>query len=131
MADRLRRPQDDGRAARPHHPSLRHRRDWQRQLAAQKPELKPSPQTPTRRLTRWVHRNFPRPAPPALEGGARRRPWVPPMDYRDNRPPTRKGGPYCTPIWGPGSTPIYKNGLSEEDMYISGSNLYRSWKRFL
>src|SRR5690606_12179320 len=43
----------------------------------------------------------------ALEGGARRRPWVPPMDYRDNRPPTRKGGPYCTPIWGPGSTPIY------------------------
>jgi len=29
------------------------------------------------------------------------------MDYRDNRPPTRKGGPYCTPIWGPGSTPIY------------------------
>jgi hypothetical protein len=29
------------------------------------------------------------------------------MDYRDNRPATRKGGPYCTPIWGPGSTPIY------------------------
>lgn len=33
------------------------------------------------------------------------------MDYRDNRPATRKGGPYCTPIWGPGSTPIYTPGL--------------------
>ena len=29
-----------------HHPSLRYRRDRQRQLAAQKPELKPSPRTP-------------------------------------------------------------------------------------
>lgn len=27
--------------------------------------------------------------------------------------------------------PAEQNGLSEEDMYISGSNLYRSWKRFL
>lgn len=35
------------------------------------------------------------------------------MDYRDNRPPTRKGGPYCTPIWGPGSTPIYSGDISE------------------
>src|SRR5690606_39352533 len=26
--------------------------------------------------------------------------------------------------------PAEQNGLSEEDMYISGSNLYRSWKRF-
>lgn len=66
----------------------------------------PPPGPPTRRLTRWVHRNLPRPSPPAL-GDAQRRPRVPPMDYRDNRPATRQGGPYCTPIWGPGSTPIY------------------------
>ena len=32
------------------------------------------------------------------------------MDYRDNRPANRKGGPFCTPIWGPGSTPIYMFG---------------------
>ena len=32
------------------------------------------------------------------------------MDYRDNRLATRKGGSYCTPIWGPGSTPIYNLG---------------------
>jgi hypothetical protein len=32
-------PEDDHRAARPHHPPLRHRRDRQRQLALQKPQL--------------------------------------------------------------------------------------------
>lgn len=39
------------------------------------------------------------------------------MDYRDNRPATRKGGPYCTPIWGPGSTPIYSDeGYAREEL---------------
>jgi transposase len=33
VAHRLRRPQDDHRAARPHYPPLRHRRNRQRQLA--------------------------------------------------------------------------------------------------
>jgi hypothetical protein len=37
MAHRLRRRQDDHRAARPAHPTLRHRRDWQRELALQEP----------------------------------------------------------------------------------------------
>ena len=37
MAERVRRRQDDDRAARPPDPSLRHRRDRQRQLALQKP----------------------------------------------------------------------------------------------
>src|ERR1700685_3159929 len=37
MAQRVRRRQDDDRAARPPDPPLRHRRDRQRQLALQKP----------------------------------------------------------------------------------------------
>ena len=41
MAHRVRRPQDDHRTPRPHHPPLRHRRDRQRQLAVQEPELRP------------------------------------------------------------------------------------------
>ena len=39
MAERLRRRQDDHRAARSPHPPLRHRRDRQRQLALQEPRL--------------------------------------------------------------------------------------------
>src|SRR5690606_11467958 len=39
MADRVRRSQDDHGAARPRHPPLRYRRDGQRQLALQKPQL--------------------------------------------------------------------------------------------
>jgi hypothetical protein len=42
VALRLRRRQDDHGAPRPAHPPLRHRRDWQRQLAAQKPKLIPA-----------------------------------------------------------------------------------------
>src|SRR5271166_50263 len=40
----VRRSKDDDRAARPPHPSLRHRRDRQRKLALQKPRLsRPAP----------------------------------------------------------------------------------------
>ena len=39
MAERVRRSEDDHRAARPPHPSLRHRRDRQRKLALQEPRL--------------------------------------------------------------------------------------------
>jgi outer membrane receptor protein involved in Fe transport len=39
VAYRVRRSQDDHGAARPRHPSLRYRRDRQRQLALQKPQL--------------------------------------------------------------------------------------------
>src|SRR5271167_4273483 len=39
MAERLRRSENDDHAARPPHPSLRHRRDRQRKLALQKPRL--------------------------------------------------------------------------------------------
>ena len=39
MAERLWRSEDDDRAARPPHPSLRHRRDRQRKLALQEPRL--------------------------------------------------------------------------------------------
>src|SRR6267378_161772 len=40
MAQRVRRRQDDDRAARPPDPPLRHRRDRQRQLALQKPRCR-------------------------------------------------------------------------------------------
>ena len=44
MGHRLRRREDDDRAARPAHPSLRHRRDRQRELALQEARLStPSP----------------------------------------------------------------------------------------
>jgi len=43
LAHRLRRRQDDDRAARPAHPPLRHRRDRQRELALQDPGLIPHP----------------------------------------------------------------------------------------
>ncbi len=39
MAERVRRSEDDDRASRPPHPSLRHRRDRQRKLALQEPRL--------------------------------------------------------------------------------------------
>ena len=42
MADSLRRRTDDHRAARPPHPSLRHRRNRQRELAPQNPRLSPA-----------------------------------------------------------------------------------------
>jgi hypothetical protein len=53
MAVRLRRRQDDHRAPRPAHPSLRDRRDRQRELALQEPRLnrKPPPRTPPPRVT--------------------------------------------------------------------------------
>ena len=34
------------------------------------------------------------------------------MDYRDNRPASKQGGPYWAPKGGPGSTPIYTVGYS-------------------
>src|SRR5260370_9699043 len=44
MAERLQRSENDDRAARPPHPSLRHRRDRQRKLAPQEPRLRcPAP----------------------------------------------------------------------------------------
>src|ERR1700710_1369152 len=47
MAQRVRRRQDDHRAARPTDSPLRHRREWQRQLALQKPRRRSSsPRSP-------------------------------------------------------------------------------------
>src|SRR6266436_3004296 len=47
MAQRVRRRQDDHRAARPPDSPLRHRREWQRQLALQKPRRRShSPRSP-------------------------------------------------------------------------------------
>ena len=49
MANRLRRRQDDHRAARQAHPSLRDRRNWKRVLALQKPLSKLKPKSPITR----------------------------------------------------------------------------------
>ena len=46
MAERVRRSEDDDRAARPPHSPLRHRRDRQRKLALQKPRLIFKPSAP-------------------------------------------------------------------------------------
>ena len=53
LAPGLRRRQDDHRHARSPHPSLRHRRDRQHQLALQKPQLRKTlPRTPTQAYPR-------------------------------------------------------------------------------
>ena len=66
MAQRLRRRQDDHRAARPPHPPLRHRRDRQRELALQEPRLTlsatgagPGPSPPPAPLRRAGSRSSP------------------------------------------------------------------------
>ena len=85
MAERVRRSEDDHRTARSSHPSLRHRRDRQRQLALQEPRLTRA--SPCHQgLHRWVHRNPPRAAASASLR-ALRDARVPPMDYRHK--PTR------------------------------------------
>ena len=47
------------------------------------------------------------------------------MDYRDNRQAIRKGGPYCTPMWGPGSTPIYNSFHSRPDGQANPDHIRR------
>ena len=59
MALRLRRPQDDHRAARPPDPPLRDHRDRQRELALQEPLLTRQA-VPAARLPRWVNPYLPR-----------------------------------------------------------------------
>jgi DNA replication protein DnaC len=61
VADRIRRPQDDDCPARPHHAPLRHRRDRQRQLALQEPQLRPQGK-PTSRW-RWLRSGYALPTP--------------------------------------------------------------------
>jgi len=89
------RPQDDDRAARPHHPPLRYRRDRQRQLALQEPQL--TPHTARRRFALLA------PSvglcPPYAASSANGEPTI---DVRHRR----EGGPCSTPIGGPVWTPI-------------------------
>ena len=98
---RVRRRQDDHGTARPADPPLRHSRNRQRELALQKPNLRPmprgSPPGPT--------------APPharrsvACEGTARRA-RVPSVDSGDDRCSTASVGRDWTLIPGPGSALI-------------------------
>ena len=62
MAKRVRRSEDDHRAARSSHSSLRHRRDRQRELALQKPRLTSQNTAPHRPALAPAAQ--PRPAPP-------------------------------------------------------------------
>src|SRR5512134_493136 len=111
MAERLRRRENDHRAARSSHPSLRDHRDRQRVLALQKPQLTvPS-------LPRWANRPPPARAAPSLVGALRATrgsllfaTWT-----------TRKAerGPFCMPIGGPVSVPIDIPPRNQNSLEIS------------
>ena len=73
MGERVRRRQDDHRAARPAHAPLRHHRDRQRQLALQEPQIAAPPVD--RRPIQTHHRHAPAPSLPALRCAARLQPW--------------------------------------------------------
>src|ERR1700728_4642756 len=69
MAQRVRRRQDDDRAARPPDPPLRHRRDRQRQLALQKPRRRSgSPRSPRLRNPGQLRRGERYRQNPSLKG---------------------------------------------------------------
>src|ERR1700674_3708679 len=102
MAKRLRRRQDDDRAARPADPSLRNHRNRQRELALQEPRLSrratpacPGGQTGTSHARRSV----------AREGTARPA-RVPPIRYRDKPVPTPVRGSLLHADRGPDCVPF-------------------------
>ena len=100
MAERLRRRQNDHGAPRPSHPSLRNRRNRQRELALQEPDLTATadrPWGPQRLLT--ARRSV------ACEGTARRA-RVPSMGSGDDRYSTAGLGLDWTLIPGPASALI-------------------------
>src|SRR5277367_197054 len=69
MAQRVRRCKDDHRAARPSHSPLRHRREWQRQLALQKPRRRSNnPRSPRLRNPGQLRRGERYRQNPSLEG---------------------------------------------------------------
>src|SRR5215217_2851423 len=90
MAERVRRCQDDHRAARSPDPSLRYRRNRKRQLAIQKPNLT----TASRSLAT------------ALLGGALARGLLHPAHASPPLKSMADGGQSCTPIGGQFWKPI-------------------------
>ena len=69
VAYRVRRPQNDHGPARPRHPPLRYRRDRQRQLALQKPQITPGPAA-SKSILRCarLRSGYARPPPHAAQG---------------------------------------------------------------
>ena len=98
MAIRLRRPQDDHRAARPPDPSLRDHRDRQRELALQEPLL-----TGRRPCLR-----------PGCPGGPTGTPYAASLRVAQGATRSRAGPPY----WLPGQPPPCHSG---------GSTLHADW----
>jgi hypothetical protein len=107
---RVRRRQDDSRAPRPPHPSLRNHRNRQRELALQTPRLSATPacpggQTGTSHARRSVAR-----------GGTARRARDPPVRYRDEPVPMPVRGPFSVPIRGADCLPI--DTVREKGLYL-------------
>uniref|UniRef100_UPI001E3B5A46 hypothetical protein n=1 Tax=Novosphingobium sp. HII-3 TaxID=2075565 RepID=UPI001E3B5A46 len=48
--------------------------------------------------------------------GARRRPWAPPIDYRDNRRAAERWGQYWAPIGGQFCAPVDNLDLKQDDL---------------
>src|SRR5262249_40971431 len=106
---RVRRRQDDNRAPRPPHPSLRNHRNRQRELALQTPRLSATPACPRGQTgTSHARRSV------AREGTARRA-RDPPIRYRDKPVPMPGRGPSSMPIRGPDCSPIDNWKISESD----------------
>src|SRR5215218_6055366 len=105
MAERVRRCQDDHRAARSPDPSLRHRRNRKRQLAIQKPNLT----TASRSLAT------------ALLGGALARGLLHPAHASPPLKSMADGGQNCTPIGGQFWKPIDREPEETRSPTPSGS----------
>ena len=103
---RVRRRQDDNRAARPPDPSLRNHRNRQRELALQTPRLSATPACPGGQTgTSHARRSV------AREGTARRA-RDPPVRYRDKPTPPPVRGPFSLPIRGPDCLPFDMESLA-------------------
>lgn len=66
----------------------------------------PSPGPPSPAVNPVGQQGPPTDAAASTPDGARRRPWAPPIDYRDNRQTTERWGQYWAPIGGQFCAPV-------------------------
>lgn len=66
----------------------------------------PSPGPPSPAVNPVGQQGPPTDAAASTPDGARRRPWAPPIDYRDNRQTTQRWGQYWAPIGGQFCAPV-------------------------
>lgn len=70
----------------------------------------PSPGPPSPAVNPVGQQGPPTDAAASTPDGARRRPWAPPIDYRDNRQTTERWGQYWAPIGGQFCAPVDSRG---------------------